>query len=435
MSDQIMAIARAVKATGGRALVVGGFVRDRLLGLPSKDIDIEVLGLDLEELETLLCGFGRVIRVGRSFDVLRIAGLNVDFSAATEPTATGLSYDAAARRRDLTVNSMALDPLTEEVLDPHGGQRDLEAHQLRATDPDQFGADPLRAVRVAQFIARFEMSPDPELVALCTAQDLSSLPGERLFEELRKLLLQSARPSQGLEFLRQTRLIRFLPELGAMIETPQDPEWHPEGDVWRHTLMVVDQAAALRQGDDDDLALMLAALCHDIGKPLCTMEEEGRIKSPRHDKLGIAPTQRLLERLRTPKQLVARVSALVEHHLAPALFIKNGAKARGYRRLAHRLEKSGVSIELLARMARADHFGRATPDALAGEFPAGDLFLIRAAELEIEQHGQTDVVRGRHLIARGLTPGRSFGEILRRCREVQDECGERDPDRILDRVL
>ena len=279
------------------------------------------------------------------------------------------------------------------------------------------------------------MEPDAELTALCAALDLSTLSVERVFEELRRLLVDGRHPGRGLALLRTTGLVRFFPELAALIDTPQDREWHPEGDVWCHTLLVVDRAAALRRGDDDDLALMLAALCHDLGKPLCTQPRDGRVISPGHDRLGERPTRALLERLRAPHRLIDRVCALVRDHLAPALFVKNGAGPRGYRRLARRLEAAGVCVELLERLARADHLGRTTPDALAGVFPAGERFLARSTQLGVETSAPRDVVQGRHLIARGLVPGPEFGPILRRCREVQDRLGERDADRILARVL
>jgi tRNA nucleotidyltransferase (CCA-adding enzyme) len=435
MDDRITAIARAAKEAGGRALVVGGYARDLILARDPKDVDVEVLGLDLDALEQLLGRFGKVHRSGRAFDTLRISRLDVDFSVPEGGADVGLDYHRAARRRDLTLNSMAIDPLTDELLDPYDGRADIEARVLRATHPDEFVRDPLRALRVAQFAARFEMAVEPELRLLCEGLDLAALPGERVYEEFRKLLLQAERPSLGLAFLAETRLVRFYAELAALQGTPQDEKWHPEGDVWTHTLMVVDEAAKLRCGNEDDLALMLGALCHDLGKPLCTHLDDGRIKSPGHDRLGIAPCLRLLDRWRAPKALTRRVCALVEHHLAPALFVKNGAGARGYRRLARSLERSGVSLELLLRVARADHLGRTTQDALAGDFPAGDTFRERASKLAVEHRAPVDVVLGRHLIARGLTPGPHFGEILRRCRELQDELGETSPDRLLDRVL
>ena len=441
-------IAEAVRDAGGRAVVVGGWVRDHLLGMGSKDLDIEVFGLGAERLEALLAGFGKVYTVGRAFGVFRVGGIDVDFSLPRRDSKRGpghrgfdvapdpsLDFAEAARRRDLTVNSIGIDPLTGEVLDPREGRRDLERRVLRATDPAHFSEDPLRGLRVAQLAARLEMTPDAELVALCRKLDLSELSGERVFDELRKLLLRATRPSIGFKVLEHTGQLRFFPELDALRGIPQDPEWHPEGDVWVHTLMVLDAAASLRSDGDEDLALMLGALCHDLGKPATTQRVDGRIRSYRHDVGGVAPTRALLGRMRAPGALTAKVAALVEHHLAPALFIKNRATAKGYRRLARKLERSGTSIELLVKVARADHLGRTTGDAIAGRFDAGDAFLAAARAHCVERTAPRDAVLGRHLIERGLQPGPGFAPILERCREIQDQTGWTDPERILDRAL
>ena len=482
-------VAKAVREAGGRAVVVGGWVRDHLLGVRSKDVDIEVFGLDTARFEALLANFGKVHAVGRAFGVYRVAGIDVDFSLPRRDSKRGpghrgfdvrpdpsLGFAEAARRRDLTVNSIGIDPLTGEVLDPHGGRRDLGRRLLRATDPARFPEDPLRGLRVAQFAARLEMTPDSALVALCRTLDLSELSGERVFEEFTKLLLRAARPSIGFKVLEDTGLIRFFPELDALRGVAQDPEWHPEGDVWVHTLMVLDVAASLRDGGTDgadgttsptkdagrshddrphgtgnaispaengtrsrdgsgDLALMLGALCHDLGKPATTERVGGRIRSRRHDVEGVAPTRALLGRMRAPGALVDKVAALVEHHLAPAQFARNGATAKGYRRLARKLERAGVGIELLVRVARADHLGRTTADALAGRFDAGDAFLAAARAHGVERAAPRDAVLGRHLVERGMQPGPGFAPILERCREVQDETGWTDPERILDRAL
>ena len=395
LDPRVVEIATAIRDAGGRAVVVGGWVRDRLRGTRSKDVDVEVFGLGVERLETVLSQFGDVLAIGRAFGVFRVAGLDVDFSLPRRDSKRGpghrgfdvvpdpsLDFAAAARRRDLTVNSIGLDPLTGEVLDPHGGCEDLARRVLRATDPAHFSEDPLRGLRVVQLAARLEMEPDEALVTLCRTLDLSELSGERMFEEFRKLLLRAARPSLGFSVLEATDQLRFFPELDALRGVEQDPEWHPEGDVWVHTLMVVDMAASLRVGHesrDDDLALMLAALCHDLGKPATTERIDGRVRSFRHDVAGIGPTRALLGRMRAPSALAGKVAALVEHHLAPALFIRNGAGAKAYRRLSRKLARAGTSIELLVRVARADHLGRTTQDAIAGRFEAGDAFLGRGA--------------------------------------------------------
>ncbi len=442
-------MAETVAREGGRALLVGGYVRDRLLGIESKDLDIEVFGLSFEELERLLSTLGEVIHIGRAFGVFRVKGLDIDFSlprrdSKIRPGHTGfeVSYDPgmtfaeAARRRDLTMNAIGLDPVTLEYLDPHGGRRDLREKRLRATDPVHFPEDPLRGLRVAGFAARFEMAPDEELKKLCSELDLSELSAERVFGELEKLLLRSEKPSIGFELLRETRLLRFFPEVEALVGVPQEPDWHPEGDVWIHTMMVLDEAAKLRTGSaEDDLALMYGALAHDFGKPATTRTIGGRITSYEHDVKGVAIAEAFLEKLRAPGELTKKVEALVRHHLAPALFHKNGATAKAYRRLARDLDASGVRPDLLLRVATADHLGRTTDDAFARRFPSGDHFEKMMESLELTVEAPKDVVLGRHLIARGLEPGPEFGRLLAECRDVQDETGWDDPERILDRVL
>nr|VFK56584.1 MAG: tRNA nucleotidyltransferase (CCA-adding enzyme) [Candidatus Kentron sp. TUN] len=448
LPKSILHLAEAIDGADGRAIVVGGWVRDHLLGLEAKDIDMEVYGLPLGRLEGVLGGFGEVITIGRAFGVLRIKGLDVDFSMPRRDSkmATGhrgfaiefdpnLDFKEASRRRDLTINSMGLDPVSGDVLDPHGGRADLEAGVLRATCPECFSEDPLRGVRVAQFAARFGMRVDPQLKRLIGTLDLGELSPERLFTEFHKLLLKGKRPSIGFELLKETGLIRFFPELHALIGVPQDKVWHPEGDVWEHTMLVMDEAALLRDGGEDDLTLMFAALCHDLGKPETTLEIDGHIKSPAHNVAGLKHVDSLLGRLRAPNRLIMRVKALVEHHLAPALFVKQGATAKAYRRLARKLHGVQVSMALLVRIARVDHFGRTTQDALARSFPASETFLRMTEALSVEHEGPRDVVLGRHLISRGMQPGAHFHDILTRCRELQDETGWDDPERILDRII
>lgn len=449
IGPELAQICARIADAGGRAWLVGGAVRDWLRGETPSELDFEIRQLPLDALRELLAAEGELVEVGRSFGVLRLRHIDADFALPRRDSQQGRGHRGihaevdpdldpviAARRRDLTINAMSLDPLTAELLDPLHGRADLEASRLRACDPATFGEDPLRALRVMQLCARLRMDPDDTLVRICSEQDLSELSAERIFEEFRKLLMLSDEPSRGFRFLRASGLLRFFPVLEALLGCEQDPRWHPEGDVWVHTLMVVDEAARLRDGGPHDLALMFGALCHDLGKPETTVQgEDGRWRSPAHDLAGERIAMQWLTDLRASAELTSMVRALTREHLAPAVFSDQGSGDRAWRRLARRMARSGTSLDLLQRVARADHLGRTTQEARARVFPAGDQFIERARALGLDQSAPADVVQGRHLLAIGLKPGREIGALLDRCRRVQDDTGWTDPQRILEQVL
>ena len=442
-------VALAAQRHGGRAFLVGGWVRDRARGVAVKDLDVEVFGLSLDALEKLLAAEGEVIAVVRSFGVLRLKGLDVDFSVPRRDSKVGRGHRGfraepdseltpadAARRRDLTVNALLVDPLTGELIDPFGGMADLAARRLRAVDPATFPEDPLRPLRVAQFAARLEFAVDADLVRLCRQIDISELPPERIWEEWNKLLLRGSRPSLGLQFLREAGLLGATPELAALPGVAQDPEWHPEGDVWVHTLLALDRAAALRVGDARwDLPLMLGVLCHDLGKASTTRLQDGRWRSHGHDVEGVEPARRLLAGIGAPGWVVQPVAALVRAHLQPTAFVLQGAGMRAYRRLARNLDAAGVTLRLLERVACADSRGRLLPDATPPPFTDGEEFLRRAEEYQVDEGARPDAVHGRDLLARGFAPGPEIGRWLARCREVQDETGWEAPDQVLEEVF
>lgn len=446
--DVIQAM-EAIRAAGGRPLVVGGAVRDAVMGQPkSKDYDVEVYGLTVRALADSLKLFGEVDWIGAAFGVVKVHGINADFSVPRRDSKVGdghcafqvevapeMSIPEAARRRDLTINSMAWDPFTGELHDPFCGLRDIEDHLLRATDPTKFLEDPLRALRVAQFVSRLGFHVAPYLQTQCEEADLGSLPGERLYEEFRKLLLGES-PKQGLWFIRNT-MLRHFPEIASMVGVQQDKEWHPEGDVFTHSAMVVKEARAMT----DDQTILWSALLHDAGKPSTTThDDDGRIRSKGHEDAGIEPTRSFLQRLKAPKDLEDRVAALVATHLAPAHFVPppgHGGQAgpSAYRRLARRLGAAGTDLKTLYLVSKADHLGRSTPDALAGKFSFGEEFLRRAESIQVTEKPEPDVVMGRHLIERGHKPGPEIGRMLAKCREYQYETGLKDPDAILDVLM
>lgn len=417
-------LARAVAARGGRAWLVGGGVRDALLGRPRKDFDLEVFGVAPAVLEATLREHHEVHDVGRAFGVLKLAHLPIDVALPRRETKVarghkGFAIDAdpaldlrtAAERRDLTINALYEDPLTGELVDPLHGRRDLEARVLRHAST-RFVEDPLRVLRVAQFAARFRFAVAPETIALSRTVDLGELPRERLEDEWKKLLLQGEQPSRGLAFLRECGALRWFPELAPLIGCPQHPEWHPEGDVWIHTLHVLDHFATARVGDATDWIVGLALLCHDLGKPATTVEERGVWRSPGHAEAGEAPTRALLARLTAEADVVESVVALVLHHLKPAEFWKAQPGDGAIRRLSTK-----VNVRLLVRVARHDDAGR--PPRPVDEFPAGRWLLERAEALAAADAAPKPLLLGRHLIELGRAPGREFKTLLDRGYEAQ----------------
>jgi tRNA nucleotidyltransferase (CCA-adding enzyme) len=324
-----------------------------------------------------------------------------------------MSIAEAARRRDFTINAMSVDLATGELEDPFGGSADLRHGLLRHTS-ERFAEDPLRVLRGMQLAARFDLDTTPETIELCRSIPFEGLAPERVFEEWRKLVLKGKRISRGLAFLRDTGWVRHFPELARLIDCPQDPQWHPEGDVWVHTLHVMDAFARARTGDDwEDLVVGFACLCHDLGKPATTTREsDGRIRSRGHEAAGEAPTRSFLAAMTRQTALTDEVVPLVRHHLKPRQLFDAQASDAAVRRLADKVGR----IDRLARVSRADSEGR---PPLPTDDRDADWLLERARRLELENQRPTPLVLGRHLIERGLVPGPVFGPILDRCFEAQ----------------
>jgi tRNA nucleotidyltransferase (CCA-adding enzyme) len=425
------AIARLAAEHGGQALVVGGWVRDRLLGRPNKDVDIEVFGIEPDRLKGLLETLGPVNTVGESFTVYKVRDVDVSLPRRESKIGRGhrafavtgdpaMRPEEAARRRDFTINAISWDPLTDQFLDPFGGRADLlERRVLRAVHAVSFGEDSLRVLRGIQFAARFELEMDADTKALCRGITLDDLPAERIWGEIEKLLLLAHRPSIGLSLALELGVVdKLFPELKALVACPQEPEWHPEGDVWVHTLMVVDQA---RTRIDDlerpqQITVMLGAVCHDLGKPPTTAVLDGRIRSMDHEQAGIEPSIALLNRLNVHTMagfdVRHHVLGIVAHHLKPHAFSKSPTPVGegAFRRLAQK-----VDLELLARVAKSDCLGR------TGNFDCSaiDAFLERARALGVEHAAPDPIIKGRHLLELGVESGPRMGEILRRIYEHQ----------------
>ncbi len=433
---RVLEICRSVTAAGGRAYLVGGLVRDRLMGstAEARDYDLEVYGLDGAQLRGLLERFGRVNAVGEAFTVYKVGDIDISIPRRDSKTGSGhkgftvtgdpaMSIEDAARRRDFTINAMLCDPLSGEVLDPHGGLADLKARRLRAVDPATFVEDSLRVLRGMQFAARFEFSIDPATVTLCRSIPLNDLPSERIWGEFEKLLLRAKRPSIGLQAGLDLGVIDALfPDFRALVGCPQEPSWHPEGDVWVHTLQAVDLAA----GYIADLPLpkqvvvVLGTLCHDLGKPPTTKVIDGRIRSLDHEAAGLPPTERVLDRLNIHTMdgydVRGQILALVDNHLKPGLLSRTRDKVgdAAFRRLALKCE-----LDLLYRVAKADSLGRRAAGAKEPDSDAQEWFLERAKSLSVTREGPKPLLLGRHLLEMGLKPGPRIGEITGKVYELQ----------------
>ncbi len=439
-------IAKKIDQQGGRVFLVGGAVRDLLLGIETKDLDIEVHGLELDQLEELLRVFGAVSLVGKSFGVLRLHGFDVDWSLPRADSAGRkpkviidplMSIEDAFRRRDLIMNAMGIDLVTFELVDPFGGEQDLRNKILKTPDVTLFVEDPLRFFRVMQFISRFEMQPDEQLSDLCKAMDFSTVSVERIEEEFKKLLLKSKRPSLGIRWVHKLgRLQEVLPELAATVGVPQNPKWHPEGCVFEHTMQAIDAAAQIQYDDPEQkLIFMYAVLCHDLGKPTTTEKIEGEWRSISHAPEGASVAKRMLKRITRNKDLIDAVCKLVKYHMEPAQFIEGDAKLSAYKRLATKLAPH-TNLQMLADVCLADKRGRNPKghEPLNIEVPEVEEFLKRAEKAQVREEVEKPVLLGRDLLD-VMEPGPAMGELLKKAYEIQLEEEIKDQEELKRRVL
>lgn len=442
----IKAIVERLDQSKGRALLVGGAVRDLLHEKLAKDIDIEVHGLSLHQLEQILKEFGHVRLVGKAFGVLRLDGLDVDWSIPRTDSSgrkpkvefdPHMPLEQALRRRDLTVNAMAIDMITKELQDPFGGLQDLEKGILRVPDKHLFIEDPLRYFRVMQFIGRFQMTPDQELYELGKTMDLNGISQERIIEEFAKLCIKGTKPSLGIQWLQDTgRLKTLLPEIYNTIGVKQDPEWHPEGDVYEHSKQAMDAAAKLDyETEEDKLTMVLAALCHDVGKVVATQVVDGRIRSLGHDVKGVPIAAAFLDRVLNTQKIKEIILKLVRYHMMPVAFVKNNAGAPAYKRLARKLAPE-TTIQELTRLAQCDKSGR-NPDRQAPfEICPEELieaFLERAKKYGVDQVPEQPVLMGKDLLDT-VQPGPELGKLLEKAYTIQIEEGITDKEELKKRL-
>ena len=480
MTDEKLAveIGKAVKAKGGRTFYVGGVNRNRFLrkfgyscAESDKDIDLEIYFIDKQTLINILSRFGEIDFVGKSFGIFKLKHSNLDIAlprretpakilhdkqtilvpnpllpeeeleiknrypayeiAVSPSTVFGhkdflvvsdpfMSFKEAAERRDFTMNSIMVDVLSDEVVDPFNGVRDIKNRLIRATNPKAFVEDSLRVYRAIQFSARLNFRIEENTKRLCQQVDLSSLPKERVYAELEKLLMKSEKPSIGLRHMEELGILRYHPLLKTMVDCPQEPTHHPEGSVWNHTLMVVDEAAKRKHESKNPLAFMWAALLHDIGKPATTQKsEQGKITSYGHDKAGGKLAVEYLKTLTDNKKLLSEVKALVEHHMKPILFhrVKDSIKDGAFRRLATK-----VDLRELILLSACDQMGRGGVDRKK-ELEGINWFKRRCENLHVLEEKPTPIVTGKLLLSLGFMPGPQMGEIIRTSYDLQLDKG------------
>jgi len=444
----VRTIAHAIHAKNGRTLLVGGAVRDLLLDLSTKDLDIEIYGLTAEQLELLLHNYGPVSLVGRLFGVFRLHGLNVDWSLPRADSSGRkpqvridpfMPFKEAFRRRDLTINAMGIDILSGELIDPFDGRSDLSNKLLRTPDVRFFIQDPLRFFRVMQFISRFEMIPDDRLIDVCKTMDISNISRERIEVEFEKMLLKSRLPSRGIRWIQVIdRLSEVLPELFSTVGVQQNPKWHPEGDVFEHTMQTLDAAAAIVQSYDNrlnKLVLLYAALCHDLGKATTTQKIDEIFKSIGHAKEGAMFARQMLKRITHEKNLIVAVVKLVKYHMAPMQLVATKACFAAYKRLANKLTPQATLREL-ADLFLADKQGRNPRNALPLTGSESDIavFIHMADKAQVLAAVEKPLLQGRDLLD-VIESGPCMGELLKKAYQMQIEEGIKDKEELKRRVL
>ena len=439
LTEDLKDIISSVTSAGGRCLLAGGGVIDHTLGLNIKDWDIEVYNLTYQQLIDCLSKHGTPNLVGKSFGVVKLRKnhFEYDFSIPRKDNRIGkghkgftvdllpdLSPAEASKRRDITINSMYLDLQTFEIIDCHGGLKDLAEGRIKATDAETFIEDPLRVLRIMQLLPRKGKFVDEGTIELCRSMldDFDTLPGERIFEEFKKLLLRSANPSMGLKFLADCNWIEKFPELDAMRGCPQNPVYHPEGDVWVHTLMAIDNAAFLLHHIPKNwkLGYMFGVLCHDIGKPATT--DPVTLTANGHDITGKIITEKFIKKMSSQHALIKQAEDIVFTHMRPMALYKHGSTDGAWRRL-HNI----VPLQVLAYVTQADGSARTGMDL---ETPLDDVVMTLGYSRRFGKARIGPALLGRHLIERGHKPGKEFKSILDRAFQYQLDTGCMDVDEL-----
>ena len=410
-------IAVKISENGGTAYFVGGYVRDKLRGMENKDIDIEVHGITPQALEKILDTLGTRKEIGKSFGVYTLCHFNIDIAMPRKETATGRGHrdfkidvapfigtKKAASRRDFTVNAIMQNILTGEIIDHFGGMKDLKAGNLRHVNDETFGEDPLRVLRGAQFAARFGFEIAEETYNLCRNTELAPLSSERVFDEMKKALLKSPKPSVFFEELRKmNHLSVWFGELEMLIGVPQHTLHHQEGDVWNHTMMVLDEAAKRRDKAENPLYFMLSALSHDFGKASCTEFIKGNYHAYGHEESGLPRVKSFIHRLSSENALMRYALNMTRLHMKPNAFASDKSSIKA----TNKLFDEAISPNDLILLALCDGMGK-IPQKPCGEIEA----FLRERLLIFEEYMSRPYVTGQDLIKEGIALKEGFSKLI-----------------------
>ncbi len=442
--DFLKPIIATIAKKGGKCMLIGGSVIDQILGNEIKDWDIEVFNISYQELYECLEHFGSPNIVGKSFGVIKIVieGRDCDFNIPRLENRIGikhtdfhvelrsdLSPKEAAKRRDLTINSMYFDLHEQQLIDPYDGYKDLNDGVIRATNKETFVEDPLRVLRIMQLLPRKGKVVDSATMELCRsmADEFPTISMERIFTEFEKLLLKADKPSLGLEFLRDCGWIKWFPELKDLIDCPQHPEWHPEGDVWVHTLLAVDEAAKIRHHVEEDwrLPFMFGVLLHDIGKPATT--DRSTFTAYGHDTIGEPLAAQFLQRMTNNKLLIDRVRSIVKLHMQPGNLTRQEASKAAWKRLSNKLR-----LDVLGWQSFADKKATLSKSTKSNTKKPSDMCFTY-----FEEFGAAPIapiLKGQHLIELGHKPGPEMGKRLKQAYDFQIENDVKDLDSLIEYV-
>lgn len=415
-SNFINEIAEEASAKGGTVYYVGGYVRDKLLGRENKDIDIEVHNIEPSVFEAILSKYGEVMKIGASFGVYNVKGYDIDFAFPRTERKIGekhtdfevaidpyVGLEKSTQRRDFTINALMENVLTGEIIDCWNGLSDLSARTIRHVDNKTFKEDSLRVLRAAQFSARFDFNIANETLGLCKQLSLSHLSRERVFAETEKALMRAENPSIFFNQLRRMEQLDYwFHELKALIDAKQNETYHQEGDVWEHTMLVLDEAAKFREKSKQPLLFMLSALCHDFGKTnSLSVDENGISHTYEHEISGLPIVEKFLGRLTTDKKLIRYVLNMTELHMQPNIKGKSKSRIKSTNKM---FDKSVEPYDLIL-LAECDS---------RGKIPEGKIntnFLIERLDVFHKMMNEP-YVTGSDLISAGFIPCESFSDIL-----------------------